>query len=123
MYDSISSPSPYGYDLSAVCLGSNHVFEYRRSGILPLSMGFGPPSYPASALEAGVRQPPCSTGKSAWRAYSRLLSTRRARKPMSSSSDTRWFLLAVDLPPNTVAMMRLPPRLADATRLKPAACV
>ncbi len=42
-------------------------------------------------------------------------------KPRSISSATRALRLAVDLPPKTVAMMRLLPRWAEAVRLKPAA--
>ena len=44
-------------------------------------------------------------------------------KPMSSSSATRALRVAVERPPNTVAMMRTGPRSAEATRLKPAALV
>jgi hypothetical protein len=42
---------------------------------------------------------------------------------MSSSSAMLALRVAVELPPKIVAMIRSPPRSAEATRLKPAARV
>ena len=44
-------------------------------------------------------------------------------KPISSNLTTRAFRAAEEVPPNIVAIMRSPPRSAEATKFEPAARV